>query len=806
MVYADVTFTAKQALDCLISVPFNPAVASRFISGYYNDTIQYQSTLKYLENPPSSYQQPPVDLLAGLDQIQRDVDTGAFPNQYAFEVTLKRLVNSAHDAHLQFSIGLISSFTFVSPYPVVALSEDGIQDPKVYLTEDVIQADSDGGFTASPIKAINGQDVTAFLTQFAARYSTGNIDPHTDWNGLMSSWARYIQNDYSVLESYIDSYPGETITVNLENGTTLGPVPWQAIYNSPGPTGPLATGGDFYNFFVLGFYPASFDPNAPDPCSQSYSSSTNNPTTTYSSSATTPTATSWPDSAYPETPDIFQPALHPDGGGFLTGYFLRNISTAVLSIPTFAMFDDDDVKTFSDTVARFLKASYAAGMQKILLDLQGNSGGDSLLAVDTFKHFFPSNDTFRGNRLRAHPQADILGNTFTYAFDHNTLMNSTINDALSAWPWVATDRLNAETGQNFTSWGELFGPVGINGDTFTRVQRDNISSSIFDQQALGIDIVGAAVPAESPQLYRPENIIILSDGLCSSACSLFVEMMHYEAGVKTVVVGGSPRPGPMQVAGGSRGVQLYLSENIDVDVQIAAFFNSTTSNELPNRQTDYFFDFIGINLRDQVRKGQEDVPLQFIYDAADCRIFYTAETWKDYASLWASALNAISNPKLCIDGSTGFATTSKSSSSATTPPSAPKTSASNASVVLAADDIFSGRQLGGPVLKFVNPKYKGAPRTASQRCTNSPGQGCSIGRCQCTPNGQQFIAFSVPKQGCSGTCPVQEAPSNDPQTYLRPNGDHPAEINGEGRRKKGSGLGTVGEMIAEIWAGHGGGN
>ena len=246
-----------------------------------------------------------------------------------------------------------------------------------------LSQDPNSTFQPSAVKTINDRDSTDFLLHIAAGNSFGNIEPHADWNDLMSSWATYVQDDYSILENYIEFYPGETIAITFENGTQLDPTPWLANYNSPGPTGPLATGGDFFNFFALGFYPASFNASAPDPCSSSDSSDdTSDSTSTDSSDA--PAASSWPGTAYPETADIFQPDLYPDGGGFLTGYFLRDVSTAVLSIPTFEM-SSDDILSFSTTVAKFLEASHKAGMQKILIDLQQNLGGKTLLAVDTFK-------------------------------------------------------------------------------------------------------------------------------------------------------------------------------------------------------------------------------------------------------------------------------------------------------------------------------------------------------------------------------------------------------------------------------------
>jgi hypothetical protein len=114
-------------------VPFNPAVATRFLK-YYNDTIQFQSTLAFLKTPTSGYKQPAVDMLAGIKRIQEYIDTpGAFPNQYAFEATLQRLIYMAHDGHLALIAGVLSAFNFGSPYALASVSKDGKELPKVYL-------------------------------------------------------------------------------------------------------------------------------------------------------------------------------------------------------------------------------------------------------------------------------------------------------------------------------------------------------------------------------------------------------------------------------------------------------------------------------------------------------------------------------------------------------------------------------------------------------------------------------------------------------------------------------------------------
>jgi hypothetical protein len=82
-----------------------------------------------------------------------------------------------------------------------------------------------------------------------------------------------------------------------------------------------------------------------------------------------------------------------------------------------------------------------------------------------------------------------------------------------------------------------------------------LSDALFDTLATeaihqGFMVYGyGSRPANTSQPWAAEDIVLFTDGICSSTCSLFVEMMHHEAGVKTVVAGGRPRYGPMQTIG-----------------------------------------------------------------------------------------------------------------------------------------------------------------------------------------------------------------------------------------------------------------
>jgi len=140
----------------------------------------------------------------------------------------------------------------------------------------------------------------------------------------MLSAAQDIQGFFNVFSGGATFYPGDTITFKLENGTEISD-DYLAVYNSPGPTGPLETGGDFYNFFVLGFYPASFNPDPGNSTTDPSASSSATPASTSAAGATSTAVSSatpilsWNSTAYPLIPDVAQPDLGSYGGGYVSG-------------------------------------------------------------------------------------------------------------------------------------------------------------------------------------------------------------------------------------------------------------------------------------------------------------------------------------------------------------------------------------------------------------------------------------------------------------------------------------------------------
>ena len=239
------------------------------------------------------------------------------------------------------------------------------------------------------------------MTQFAAINSQGYVEPMGDWNELMSSPAGDVQGTYSAFEGNTPFYPGENITFNFENGSSTGSLPWLAIFSDSVIDEPpiLNTGQDLYNYFVLQIVP-SVSGAAASSTTPPAAASTTSPlaaatTSSAAASSTTLDYTATPSfwnllypsptlPPFPTNPVIAQPDLGDLNGGYVTGYFLNDAITAVLSIPSFDS-TVGSVQTFSSTIGQFLNQSKAAGKTRFIVDLQRNDGGSDLLATDAFR-------------------------------------------------------------------------------------------------------------------------------------------------------------------------------------------------------------------------------------------------------------------------------------------------------------------------------------------------------------------------------------------------------------------------------------
>ena len=217
----------------------------------------------------------------------------------------------------------------------------------------------------------------------------------------------------------------------------------------------------------------------------------------------------------------------------------------------------------------------------------------------------------------------------------------------------------APDGRNLTSVEAILDPVTIKGDRFTAYQFTPLNET---SPAYNVSGTGHRKNLP-PALFRPENVVLLTDGTCGSTCTLFAYLMLFQLDIKTVVVGGRPRTGQMQSVAGVEGAQVFFLEDISAVATASIVLKpelNRTDSEIALLDEGYALRRAAnpvrpgaVNGKNAFMRANADIPLQFLYQPANCRFFYTREMLFGPAEVWKRAADATwTDPaKFCVEGS-----------------------------------------------------------------------------------------------------------------------------------------------------------
>jgi hypothetical protein len=340
----------------------------------------------------------------------------------------------------------------------------------------------------------------------------------------------------------------------------------------------------------------------------------------------------------------------------------------------------------------FIRKAKADGKTKMIFDLRGNGGGNAILGYDTFKQVYPqaSQDPFGGTRFRANDALNQAGKVTQDFLSGKTFAQSNKTAFMQAFGQGVTEddifgftsafnyqhTLDSQN-QDFASWEKLFGPETHNNDTFTTTLRYNYSDSISTTYA-GFSVIGFGAnlnETKTPQPFQAEDMVMLHDGMCSSTCAIAAELLKNQGAVRTIAIGGRPQPGPMQGVGGTKGAQVFSWDDIQVRMQAVYFLGSPTQRAQWNTtdlgRTAFATQLFtrsayqggriagGVNLRDNLRQNDASkTPLEFIYEAADCRMYFEQKMVSDVTLVWKGVVDRMFRTggglglTKCVQGST----------------------------------------------------------------------------------------------------------------------------------------------------------
>lgn len=595
------TVSAKLAYECLTSVPLGKKQALDLVDSL-EPYLKWQSDPTYLANPPAWYEYPAYDLFEGLKTVRKNLVDDNYANEYAFHADLNlKVFLPAHDGHLAyFSDLLVKGIRFGRPEGLVSISLNGSSIPVIMFKDEAISQ----GNRARVVTKINGVEAHTFLETEAA-IGCGSQDADSCYNEQFFQVAQAVAN--APLGNHAGGgrsslvYQGPNTTYTFADGTNHTV---DNIATIVGDFTSVKDGKSFYNTFCTVAHP-SHNNEAPDVAVQ----------------GTIP--------GYP-TPILMA------SDGVVAGFYLDGAGYEDVAVITLLSFESRSSYEFQAVVQNFLAKARTDGKTKLVVDLQANGGGSIVLGYDFFKQLFPDMEPDGYSRWRLND--GFLG-----------LARSISSNPFAERSWFGWQEDLNITNQPFTSFEDKFGPVTINNDAYTNIMRFDLNNGYLDFEVTGY---GNRTGFVSP--FKAQDIVLLYDGFCASTCTLASEMLRVQGGVKSIAVGGRPNTRGIQGVGGIKGSQALDFANIYRFSSNTRGINKADRKELA-RYTPLAFQrarAAGLNARDQILRGnvEDGMPAQFVYEKADCRLYWTQDMLTNMTSIWKAAASAAFHNGHCVEG------------------------------------------------------------------------------------------------------------------------------------------------------------
>lgn len=537
--------------------------------------------------------------------------------------------------------------------------ENATPDIYAYSDEAALTSPENFDYSPSPVTQVNGEDVLTWLNSYASQNGRSQ-DPDANYNQVFANVPALAfqgtETSYFALSRF---YQGENTVLTFANESTRD-VMTRAQFLSEKSLEGLTDGASFFDRFCNNnltetiLAQANSTGTAP---SQTTSNVTAVPYEPVSTEGVAP-----PHPAYP-SPIVI--SSDKSVAGYLSD---TNPDLAILAVPSFSSLSPIE---FENVVRQLLATASENNRTKLVIDLRGNGGGTIFLAYDLFRQLFPTETPYGAGNYRAGELHNFTGR----------VASENIEQLRSAYPELAKAGVDGvvlnsfnyrepltENNEQFTSWADFFGPHQNDRGEFTSLNRFNLT----DISATTVPILGYAEDnITQPQTFLPEDIVLLHDGNCASTCAIFSEFMTSQKSTWSVAVGGRPQNGPMQGVGGVKGSQVQgmfilstiitavlaaapLPDQLDFISKFGTDLVASTQQAL-NRASSGGSLIVkaSVNFRNNIRQGDgSETPLQHIYEAADCRFFYTAEMHADQAAVWDKAYDSTWGSMECIEGST----------------------------------------------------------------------------------------------------------------------------------------------------------
>lgn len=565
--------------------------------------LDWQSDPAYKANPPADYSYAAYDLYANLRAIRTKVSNNGYKNEYDFQADLlENVFLKGHDGHMVlYPDALARATSFGRRSGLVSISADGAAVPQIKFKDDVAAQGND----ALEVVKINGSPASEFILN-EVRQAVGSQDIDAAYNQHFYQVATSIQG--SKVGQHASGgrgrflYHGQYTNYTLSDGTVRSE---ENVANIIGDFTGVKDGATFYKKFCTPQKPA----------------------------ASSPAASVLVDGRIPGYPE----PVVTSRDGIISGYYLDGEGNEDTAVLTMLSFQPSDNTEWQDVTSQFFAQARKDGKTKLILDVQANGGGFIFLGYDLFRQLFPQTREDGNSRWKANKA--FLGVSQAYSATGTTT---------NYFSWHSD--LNISNA-HFTSFNDKYAGTSYRDTPYTNLMRWDFASYTDT-----FTVTGYGDRQNFEQPFRAEDIVLLYDGYCASTCTIASELLRIRAGVKSVAFGGRPTTDAMQGVGGIKGSQVLDFSSIYSYIRNAysSIRDSATLKEFNRYNTLAYYraSHAGVNVRDTILRDNinDGTPSQYVYEAADCRKYWTKDMVSDVTNVWKAAADAAFHGGSCVNG------------------------------------------------------------------------------------------------------------------------------------------------------------
>ncbi|KAI9486833.1 MAG: hypothetical protein EXX96DRAFT_496979 [Benjaminiella poitrasii] len=602
------TASFQDAKACLDYFKFDNDIAQQTI-----DTVRKVIGDLYVFNdiaasPPSveGLSIPAVNISYGLNLIAKE----DWKSDREFHEAVALLLDKVQDAHLSYSPFCYRQFIFWQPIQLNALLRNQRLVANVAYIKDDIWPEAQSSWVGCEVTQIDGVEAMDMIVNYAVNNNGESKDANTCFNNIMNTKSYFHGWDDGAddlgYHRFLPAQEFHNYTMRCPKNGTLAV---QEDYDEPFTVQVPWVAQVPPNFQNADTYWSTF-------CQSSHQNVTKRSTIHYDihELKTIHEGEVFAlDAEGNPTTNTNQNGVGNSRGPYIEFIQLTDDyqNVGVIDIQSFSIASNDR-QAFADEFIAGLEDFESKGVEKIILDLSSNGGGDACAGEFLINTFFNSTPDYPSD-IKYSP---FLERVVKKAYEQESTKwidyhSSGFNDST----WITTTKTytrgkntNAQFSQSVTlscaSWDKT-----ISTKNFTNTK------------------------------WKSSDVLILSDGRCGSTCAIVASRLRLSHGVPAMGLGGI-RGNRMQFASFPGGESDRLSSFL-MDLEILGISDDPSAPHPFPERADMGWTFREVYKPTDPFTGSETDLLEYSAINADCRIYFDDNNADDIKKLWADVAKVV---------------------------------------------------------------------------------------------------------------------------------------------------------------------